>query len=72
MDRRFKIHKRRVDLLEYPLKELSPNVYMLICRQLMYELGEIYESMMDAKLDKLKELHKEHIPPNAQVNDLFS
>ena len=50
-DRRLKIHKRRVDILETPLKELSVSHYLLICRQLYYELAEIYESMMDAKLD---------------------
>ena len=53
-DRRFKIHKRRIDLLEKPLKELNRSLYLLVCRQLMYELAETYESMMDAKLDLLK------------------
>ena len=31
-DRRYKIHKRRVGLLEEPLKALSQNIYLLICR----------------------------------------
>lgn len=53
-DRRFKIHKRRLELLEMPLKELSNSSYLLIRRQLMFELGETHESMMDAKLDQIR------------------
>ncbi|TRY63637.1 hypothetical protein TCAL_00816 [Tigriopus californicus] len=53
-DRRFKIHKRRVELLEMPLKELGNASYLLVRRQLMFELGETHESMMDAKLDQIR------------------
>lgn len=54
IDRKFKIHKRRVELLEGPLKELSETHFLLVCRQLIFELGEVHESMMDAKIDKLQ------------------
>lgn len=53
-DRKFKIHKRRLELLEGPLGELSPAHYLLLCRQLLFELGEVNESLMDVKLDQCK------------------
>ena len=68
-DRKFKIHKRRVELLEGPLNELSPTYYLLVCRQLMFELGEVYESMMDAKYERLnKEGTSEGVQTLAKIN----
>ena len=54
IDRKFKIHKRRVELLEVPLKELSETYFLMVVRQLLFELGEVHESMMDAKIDKMR------------------
>ena len=53
-DRQFKMHKRRIDLLEGVYKELNPAMYKLLCRQLIFEIGETYSSMMDLKSAKLK------------------
>ena len=52
--RKFKIHKRRIDLLEHPAKELNPQLFTLLVRQLWYEIAETYSTMMDIKLDMVK------------------
>ena len=52
--RKFKIQKRRIDLLETPAKELNPQLFTLLVRQLWYEIAETYSTMMDIKLDMVK------------------
>ena len=52
--RQFKIQKRRIDLLETPAKELNPQLFTLLVRQLWYEMAETYSAMMDIKLDLVK------------------
>ena len=49
--RKFKIQKRRIDLLEPCYKGLNVQLFTLIVRQLMYEVAEIYSAMMDIKLE---------------------
>ncbi|KAJ8393276.1 hypothetical protein AAFF_G00063480 [Aldrovandia affinis] len=59
LERRCKMHKRRVDMLEPLCRDLNAQYYLLICRQLQFELGETYYEMMDLKLaiaDKQDEL----------------
>ncbi len=53
MDRQYQILKRAAELLDKPLKELNPAKYLVICRQLTYQLGEIYYDMMDVKMSKI-------------------
>ncbi|KAM9860706.1 KIF-binding protein [Aulostomus maculatus] len=50
MERRCKMHKRRVDMLEPVCNELNTQYYLMIRRQLMFELAETYNEMMDLKL----------------------
>ncbi|XP_070692250.1 KIF-binding protein [Pempheris klunzingeri] len=50
MERRCKMHKRRVDMLEPICNDLNAQYYLLIRRQLMFELAETYNEMMDLKL----------------------
>ncbi|XP_059373575.1 KIF-binding protein-like isoform X3 [Carassius carassius] len=50
LERRCKMHKRRVDLLEPVCKDLNAQYYLLICRQLQFELAETCYEMMDLKL----------------------
>ncbi|KAL4238818.1 hypothetical protein ACF0H5_003525 [Mactra antiquata] len=50
LERQCKMHKRRVDMLTEILKELSLQHYLLICRQLMFEIADTYSTMMDLKL----------------------
>ncbi|PSN57546.1 KIF1-binding protein [Blattella germanica] len=53
-ERQSRMHKRRVDHLESVLKELNPQYYLLVCRQLWYELGETYSDILDIKLQRLQ------------------
>ncbi|XP_056134321.1 KIF-binding protein [Lampris incognitus] len=50
LERRCKMHKRRVDMLEPICNDLNAQYYLLIRRQLMFELAETYNEMMDLKL----------------------
>ncbi|KAI3377823.1 hypothetical protein L3Q82_008962 [Scortum barcoo] len=50
LERRCKMHKRRVDMLEPICMDLNSQYYLMIRRQLMFELAEIYNEMMDLKL----------------------
>ncbi|XP_017274282.1 KIF-binding protein [Kryptolebias marmoratus] len=50
LERRCKMHKRRVDMLEPICNDLNAQYYLLIRRQLMFELAETYNEMMDEKL----------------------
>lgn len=54
-ERQCKMHKRRIDMLEAILKELSAQFYLLICRQLIYEVAETYSAMLDLKLSIIEE-----------------
>lgn len=49
-ERRCKMHKRRVDILSEVLIELNPQHYLLVCRQLMFEIAEAYSDMVDLKI----------------------
>ncbi|XP_068114682.1 KIF-binding protein [Hyperolius riggenbachi] len=58
-ERRCKMHKRRIDMLEPLSKELNPQYYLLVCRQLQFELADTYYEMMDLKVaigNKLDEM----------------
>nr|XP_020445659.1 KIF1-binding protein [Monopterus albus] len=50
LERRCKMHKRRVDMLEPICSDLNSQYYLMIRRQLMFELAETYNEMMDLKL----------------------
>jgi len=54
-DRKAKMHRRRADLLEVVLKELSETHYLLVVRQILFELGEIFSDMMDIKTKRWNE-----------------
>lgn len=49
-ERRCRMHKRRVDLLEPVCRDLNARFYLLIHRQLQFELAETFYEMMDLKL----------------------
>ena len=49
-DRRCKMHKRRIDLLLPLLREINSQFYLQICRQMQFEVGEIYSEMTDLKI----------------------
>ncbi|GLH13242.1 KIF1-binding protein [Gryllus bimaculatus] len=54
-ERQCRMHKRRIVLLEDVLKELNPQYYLLVCRQLWFELAETYSDMLEIKLTRVQE-----------------
>ena len=46
---RCKMHKRRIDMLNAILIELNPQHFLIISRQLSFEIGETYAEMVDLK-----------------------
>ncbi|KOB74097.1 Uncharacterized protein OBRU01_09902 [Operophtera brumata] len=52
-ERRAKMHKRRIDMLEELVKEINPLYYLQFCRQLWFELGEVYSDILNIKLEKM-------------------
>ena len=71
LERQCRMHKRRADMLADILKVLSRQFYLLVCRQLMFELGEIYSAMLDNKLALIEQAQS---PPDehsrAKINSL--
>ncbi|XP_038214477.1 KIF-binding protein-like [Zerene cesonia] len=61
-ERRSKMHKRRIDMLEDLIKEINPTYYLQCCRQLWYELGEVYSEILNIKLDKLNKTNEKPTP----------
>ncbi|KAF9423106.1 hypothetical protein HW555_001410 [Spodoptera exigua] len=61
-ERRAKMHKRRIDMLEDLLKEINPVYYLQYCRQLWYELGEVYSDILNIKLEKLNKSTEKPTP----------
>ena len=49
-ERQCKMHKRRADMLLAVLNELSSQFYLMLCRQLIYEIAETFSAMLDLKL----------------------
>ncbi len=54
-ERQCKMHKRRVDMLDTVHKELNPQHYMLVCRQLLFEMADTLSAMLDLKLAIVEE-----------------
>ncbi|XP_059619337.1 KIF-binding protein [Phlebotomus argentipes] len=69
-DDQCKLHKKQADHLEDLVAQLNPTYYLVICREVWYELGITYMTMLDIKLDKLK--HNDRPSPHAlnKVNTL--
>lgn len=55
IDRICKMHKRRIDLLSGILKKLNQDIYLMYCRQLLFEIAETFNEMMDLKTEKLED-----------------
>ncbi|KER22302.1 hypothetical protein T265_14892, partial [Opisthorchis viverrini] len=52
------MHKRRVDVLETILRPLSRKHYLMLCRQLMFELAEALTTMRDLKQRAYEEVRQ--------------
>jgi hypothetical protein len=59
-ERQCKMHRRRIAMLTETLNQLSQQYYLLICRQLIYEIAETYSALVDTKL-AIIEMHDQ--PP---------
>jgi hypothetical protein len=57
LDRKCKMHKRRIDLLSSLLKEISEEHYLYLVRQLLFELGECYSGLLELKLEQKEDLN---------------
>ncbi|KAB0349446.1 hypothetical protein FD754_014303 [Muntiacus muntjak] len=58
MERRCKMHKRRIAMLEPLMVDLNPQYYLLVNRQIQFEIAHAYYDMMDLKVaiaDKLRD-----------------
>ncbi|ELK32368.1 KIF1-binding protein [Myotis davidii] len=58
MERRCKMHKRRIAMLEPLIVDLNPQYYLLVNRQIQFEIAQAYYDMMDLKVaiaDKLRD-----------------
>uniref|UniRef100_UPI00398F210B KIF-binding protein isoform X1 n=1 Tax=Pristiophorus japonicus TaxID=55135 RepID=UPI00398F210B len=63
-ERRCKMHKRRIDMLDTVYTELNPQYYLLVCRQLQFEIADTYYEMMELKVsiaNRLDELDSHNI-----------
>ncbi|XP_055503286.1 KIF-binding protein [Leucoraja erinacea] len=56
LERRCKMHKRRVDMLSAVYTELNPQYYLLVCRQLQFEMGDTFYEMMELKVSIANQL----------------
>ncbi|XP_064622870.1 KIF-binding protein-like [Lineus longissimus] len=59
-ERQCKMHRRRITMLTETLNQLSQQHYLLICRQLIFEIAETYSALVDSKLAMI-EMHDQ--PP---------
>ncbi|XP_033100856.1 KIF-binding protein-like [Anneissia japonica] len=49
-ERKCKMFKRRVDMLQSVIKQLNPQHFLLLSRQLIFECAETYSGMVDLKI----------------------
>ncbi|XP_070544947.1 KIF-binding protein-like [Ptychodera flava] len=50
LERRCKMHKRRIDMLQKILTDLNQQHFLMYCRQLQFEMADIYSEMVDLKI----------------------
>lgn len=61
------MHKRRVDMLEQVLSSLNHQCYLVLCRQMWYELGQTYFEMLHLKLGKIRDENHDQTMPDPHV-----
>lgn len=66
---RCKLHKRQADLLE-SLLSMNPTYYLNICREVWFELGTTYSTMMDIKLEAFEKLKIQENPGPHAINKI--
>ncbi|KAI6653596.1 KIF1-binding protein-like [Oopsacas minuta] len=53
-DMKCRMHKRRIDMLEGPSNSLNTQYYLMVCRQMWYEIADTYMEMAGLKSDNSK------------------
>lgn len=71
LDRKCRMYKRRADMLENLLKELNPQHYLLLMRQLYFEVGIIYSEMADCKITLVSDTEKPTSHAVLKINKLI-
>eukprot|EP00730_Choanoeca_flexa_P004227 TRINITY_DN11636_c0_g1_i10.p1 TRINITY_DN11636_c0_g1~~TRINITY_DN11636_c0_g1_i10.p1 ORF type:complete len:121 (+),score=25.59 TRINITY_DN11636_c0_g1_i10:235-597(+) len=66
-----KMHKRRADMLGDMVNQLNSQYFLAICKQLHYELGEIYAEMMRLKMAKLNSAAQPEPAALIKINKLY-
>jgi hypothetical protein len=57
IDRKCKMYKRRIDILSSLCQEISEEYYLYLIRQLLFELGECYSTLLDLKFEQKTDLN---------------
>ena len=60
--------KRRLDLLKPIVDELSEQYYLLLKRQFLFDCADIYQQMMDIKLEIMNEKRSELMKAKNEIN----
>lgn len=70
LERKCRMYKRRADMLEDVLKELNPQHYLVLMRQLYFEAGIIYSEMADSKITIVSDSEKSSSHAVLKINKL--
>lgn len=65
-----KLHKRRIDMLAGIEKELNPQYFLQVCRQLQFEVAETYQEMMNLKCSLYSDANPPSQKQQAKINTL--
>lgn len=68
LDKRWRLQRRRANLYEPLLDELSPRSYWTLLQMLLFELGETYGDMADIRKAQ-RGLYGDRVPPR-RINEL--
>lgn len=71
LDRKCRMYKRRTDMLEDILKELNPQHYLVLMRQLFFEVAIIYSEMADCKITIVSDTEKPTSHSVLKINKLI-
>jgi len=72
LERKCRMYKRRADMMEGLLKQLNPQHYLVLMRQLMFEAGIIYSEMADCKITLAGDSEKPTTHAILKINKLIS
>lgn len=61
------MHKRRLDLLKNLSDQLNPTYYVDLLRQIWFEMGETYITMIDLKSDQVLLIYYIHLISKVDV-----